>query len=862
MCGAFQKCNSWLLTLICFSAITVFTSVANAQSATGKFVDQTFHDDQGDHKYVVFVPANYRADKPSPAILFLHGAGERGNDNRLQLTIGLAPFIQARAKTFPFIAIFPQCEATEGRILDSWAADQPGGRTALAVLDDARKHYQFDPKKVVLTGWSMGGYGAWSLGIAEPDRWSAILPLAGGGDVGQVAKVKSIPVWAFGGAKDSLVKIDVGRKMVDALKAAEGTATFTVLENGPHDINADVYGNDAVVSWMLDPAKAPTTLGTATVKAVAPFNVPFVPAMEISKAAGLRIGNEVLDAISYSIPQAISPDMLRGQLNDMFDSTTASGRQFSIRFSGISYYGELERVAARGFSKDRILVQLGIRNVTLMIGGTSVSGERHSAQAGPIAIRIGHFYPVWFNLELTPYIENRQIRLRLVGAGFQIPPNNWSVSQPAGVSVQGFGMTEEAVVSGLTSGLYGAKGRIESEVVAIAPRIVQEIEKNLTLPGTGAAGGDSSATLAKLWPLPVYPPQLRIWPEQIATDENGISLIVGLAVGSSNPFGPATAPKRSSSTISIASLPSDKLMHMVVAPDILTSITEMIVDGKMATLDLLDIPEAQFKTLADKNTLREIIPDLIQYGDALQVRSTLRVLRPLKVSDPKQPDAKKDQPTLEFELPQVQIAVSIKKDDEQTQWQPCAVFDLTLSEQIRAELQKPSHEHRIVTLDWLKTSTVTGTGKFADGYEPKDKTLLADQYVSKFRDAWKAYFSDIQATSTEIPDMTVGTSKLRLNEVKWESPVLDVTYRLARIKLSNLSKEAFTYQTKAPTSPWGEQLTIKPGADHEFEIPYPLTYRRVTPTGTEVYTLPVGSHSEFRVPVTGGAPRLFAAKNP
>ena len=90
--------------------------------------------------------------------------------------------------------------------------------------------------------------------------------------------------------------------------------------------------------------------------------------------------------------------------------------------------------------------------------------------------------------------------------------------------------------------------------------------------------------------------------------------------------------------------------------------------------------------------------------------------------------------------------------------------------------------------------------------------------------------------------------------------MIDITYRLARIEISNLTNEKFTYQTKAPTSPWGEALTLNPGASHEFEIPYPLTYRRNLPLGSEVYTLPVGSHSEFRIPINGGAPRLFAAK--
>ena len=154
---------------------------AAAQEATGRFVDHTFHDDSGEHKYVVFVPAAYRADKPSPAILFLHGAGERGKENRLPLTEGLAPFIQARLKTFPFVVVIPQCESSKPESWKGWIAGSPDGRRALLALDDAEKRYRVDTSRVVLSGWSMGGYGAWSLGIAEPTRWSAIVPLSGVG---------------------------------------------------------------------------------------------------------------------------------------------------------------------------------------------------------------------------------------------------------------------------------------------------------------------------------------------------------------------------------------------------------------------------------------------------------------------------------------------------------------------------------------------------------------------------------------------------------------------------------------------------------------------------------------------------------
>ena len=856
-----RSVRTLILSLIVIASWTIVP--AQAEDATGRFYDRVFKDDSGEHKYLIFIPTGYRSDKPSPAMLFLHGAGERGKENRLQLTAGLAPFIQARVRTFPFLVILPQCETTEGPILESWNADQPDGRRALLALDDARKHYNFDPKRVVLTGWSMGGYGAWNLGLAEPSRWSAIVPLSGAGDPARVAALKDVPVWAFNGANDMLIKAEDGRKTVEALKEAGGTATYTEFPEGLHDISAEVYGNDAVIAWMLDPKKAPSQLGSVVVKPVDAIQVPFVPAVEVSRAAGVRLGNEVLDALSYSIPQTVSPSLLTGQLQDMFDSTVASGRQFSIRFAGITYYGQLERVVTRGFGKDRILVQLGIRNVTLTIGSTSVTGARHSAQAGPIAIRIGHRYPVWFNLELSPYIADRRIRLRQVSAGFRIPNDNWSVSQPAGVSVQGFGMTEDAVVSGLTSGLYGAKSRIENEVIAIGPRIVQEIEKNLTIPESGQTVSQSGSTVSKVWPLPVYAPRFQVWPEQISADENGLSLVMGLTLASLEPFEKSKPLMRSTqSTISLGQVPEDKAMHFVVAPDIFKPVTELFVESDQLQLDLLDVPEPLFAQLADRGTIKEIIPDLAQFGDSLQVRSTLRVVRPLVASNPKQSATSEGPKPLELQLPSVHVIVSIKENAKQPTWQPCATFELSLSEQVRASLQKPAHDLRIVSLEWLKAADVTGTGKFAEGYEPKDRTLNADRYVERFKAAWTAYFSDRKGSSAEVPDLTIGTSKLRMFDVKWESPVIDVSYYLARIKLSNLSDDPFTYQTKAPTSSWGEPLTLKPGASHEFEIPYPLTYRRSLPSGSEVYTLPVGSHSEFRVPVTGGAARLFAAKRP
>ncbi|MBS0201974.1 MAG: dienelactone hydrolase family protein [Planctomycetes bacterium] len=846
------------LTVLCLGL-----STASAQQVTGKFVDQTFNDGTVEHKYVVFVPAGYRSDQPAPAILFLHGAGERGKDNHLQLTAGLAPFVQARAATFPFVVVFPQCESSEARILEAWQAGSPDGARALLALDDAEKKYTIDRKRVVLSGWSMGGYGAWSLAMSEPARWSAVVPLAGGGDVSKVAAAKDVPVWAFHGSDDRLVKAADGRKIVEALQAAGGTATFTELPGVGHYLCDNVFGSDAVFKWMLDPRNSPTELGTGElVKPVNPITVPFVPAVEIPQAVGLRLGNDALSALSYSVPQAVPKEMLTGRLNDMFDSTVAQGRSFGIRFSGISYAGQLERVLTKGIGKDRVQVDLGIRNVVLNIAGTSISGERHSAQAGPINIVIGTRAPAWLTLELSPYIESRAIRLKLLKSSFQIADDNWYVTAPAGVSVQGFGMTEEAVVSGLTSGLYGAKGRIENEVLAVVPGVVKQVEKNLVLPDTGSPVSQSGAAIAKLWPLPIYPPRLRIWPEQIATDENGISLIVGLTAASLDPYGPVKPLKRVDGVgATLDRLPTDTALHAMVAPQILTPLTEMAVEADQLKLDLLDIPNPMFTKMADRATLQEFIPDLKQYGDDLQVRSSLRVLRPLHAGNPAEATADEANKPFEFQLKGIEITVAIKTDAK-AEWKPCAVFELNISEQVKATLEKPAYDQRVVELQWQPVSNVTGTGKFAEGYIPTNKELNADGYVEQFRTAWQTFTKGQSVSSMEVPDLAIGASRLRLNDINWKAPLIEVTYNLARIKISNLSNETFTYQTKSPTSPFSQPYSLKPGDSHEFEIPYPLTYRRVTDKGEEIYTLLVGSHSEFRVPLAGGAPRLFAANRP
>ncbi len=166
------------LTLLVAGFETARAAATSTEEKTG-FLSRIHKDAEGNEsKYVVFVPKAYAAaesaEKRWPVIMFLHGAGERGDDGQKQVTVGLGPAIRRREAQFPFIAVFPQC-LLNGR----WQADSPDGQRAMAILTEVEKDFRADPDRVYLTGLSLGGMGTWSLGMKHPDRFAALVPVCG-----------------------------------------------------------------------------------------------------------------------------------------------------------------------------------------------------------------------------------------------------------------------------------------------------------------------------------------------------------------------------------------------------------------------------------------------------------------------------------------------------------------------------------------------------------------------------------------------------------------------------------------------------------------------------------------------------------
>jgi predicted peptidase len=238
--------------LLSLAALTM--AAAPALAADTGFVDKTYKGPDGtEHKYVLFVPHNYKKDTPTPTILFLHGAGEtkpkegaktKGTP-KMPVEVGIGPAIKKREKTFPFLTIIPQAPTF------GWGAGSAGAKMALGILEQVEKEYSVDPKRVYLTGLSMGGMGTWSLAVTMPDKWAAIVPICGRGDPKQAEKIKDLPTWAFHGDADPAVNVSGSRDMIAAIKKAGGDPKYTEYPGVGHNSWDKAYDTNELYEWLL-----------------------------------------------------------------------------------------------------------------------------------------------------------------------------------------------------------------------------------------------------------------------------------------------------------------------------------------------------------------------------------------------------------------------------------------------------------------------------------------------------------------------------------------------------------------------------------------------------------------------------------
>jgi pimeloyl-ACP methyl ester carboxylesterase/2-polyprenyl-3-methyl-5-hydroxy-6-metoxy-1,4-benzoquinol methylase len=195
--------------------------------------------------YLLFLPEEYEKRDSWPLLLFLHGAGERGDDLELVKKHGPPKIVETK-KDFPFVVVSPQCRRDR-----RW---EPVSLVAL--LDEITANFKIDEDRIYVTGLSMGGFGTWSLAAHTPHRFAAIVPICGGGEPRWTRRFAHLPVWVFHGAKDWTVPLERSQEMVDALENHDGNVRFTVYPEAGHDAWTEAYDKPELYQWLLEHKRA------------------------------------------------------------------------------------------------------------------------------------------------------------------------------------------------------------------------------------------------------------------------------------------------------------------------------------------------------------------------------------------------------------------------------------------------------------------------------------------------------------------------------------------------------------------------------------------------------------------------------
>jgi predicted peptidase len=238
----------------------LFSNCASPNRFGPEFLKRQVTVGENTYGYRVYVPKNRPPDQKLPVMLFLHGSGSCGDDNEAQIA-GFDKFIGENPRNFSFIVVFPQ--ARTGTFWDTRMIEQ-----AIAALDQTVKEFNGDEKRLYVSGFSMGGLGAWHTAVLYPGKFAALVPIAGrvmpsARERGAVSddlislvdspkpfeafaeKLKNVPTWIFHGGKDEVVTVAASRRMNRAL-----------LEVGNSDVHYTEYegmGHYSIESALTEP---------------------------------------------------------------------------------------------------------------------------------------------------------------------------------------------------------------------------------------------------------------------------------------------------------------------------------------------------------------------------------------------------------------------------------------------------------------------------------------------------------------------------------------------------------------------------------------------------------------------------------
>jgi predicted peptidase len=230
---------------------------------TNAYLKKLFISEGDTLPYRILYPKDYDKNKSYPLVLFLHGSGERGRDNELQLVHGSSLFLEEdHQNDYPAFVVFPQCPK-EGYWSDIEQVDghrhfpfrvnpRPSMKLLLGLLNQLEEDLIIDPARRYLGGLSMGGFGTFELLARRPDYFAAAFPICGGGNpmlAGLYAP--NTALWVFHGAKDDIVLPENSRKVVAALEKLKADVRYTEYPEANHNSWDPAFAEPELLPWLF-----------------------------------------------------------------------------------------------------------------------------------------------------------------------------------------------------------------------------------------------------------------------------------------------------------------------------------------------------------------------------------------------------------------------------------------------------------------------------------------------------------------------------------------------------------------------------------------------------------------------------------
>ena len=269
--------TAFLKVMGAISLLCLLISIpAQAKKYDTGFLDRTITLQGVNYKYQVFLPEGWTPHQKWPVILFLHGAGERGDDGVLQTDVGIGTAIRTNRGAINAIVVMPQCRK------HSWWTLPPMDEMAMAALREATKEFHGDVQRTYLTGISMGGFGTWHLAEKYPGRFAALVVICGGirppvpalNAIPDLAKaiaespqsysdsadrIGKIPVWIFHGGADKIVPVTESQQMSEAMKKVGAEVHYTEYPGVGHASWDKAYDEPKLFPWLFSKSVAGVT---------------------------------------------------------------------------------------------------------------------------------------------------------------------------------------------------------------------------------------------------------------------------------------------------------------------------------------------------------------------------------------------------------------------------------------------------------------------------------------------------------------------------------------------------------------------------------------------------------------------------